>query len=440
MDPAYEAKRLIDVARAVRISKRLAAHDRRPREEIERVQCERLAALEDHARRHSAYYRGAHPPVLTKQSLTERFDDIVCDHRLRRDDLLAHLDGLDHDALYLGRYRAMTTSGSSGSKALFVYDRAGWAAAVGQYLRFADLAGARPRIPRARLAGVSGAAPTHMSRRIASTLEVGLHKLLSLAVTMPVPEIVERLNDFQPDYVHMCPSMAILLADEQRAGRLRIAPEVVITASELCTAEMAARIENAFGSRPHDLYACTEGAWAASCEHGSLHLYEELAIVENVDEDDRPVPDGEPGAKVLVTNLHNRVQPLIRMEVTDVLTIDPEPCPCGRTSRCIQVIHGRTDNVLDIGGIAVHPLQFEVVTADRAVREFQVVQHGDVLRLRVALRDGATPDEAAARLCASVAGRLASLGVREPHVDVETCDALERPPGGKLQLVVADGS
>jgi phenylacetate-coenzyme A ligase PaaK-like adenylate-forming protein len=74
MDPGYEAKRLIDVARAVRISKRLAAHDRRPREEIERVQRERLDALLRHAKQHSPYYRevldaNGQAPVLTKDGM-----------------------------------------------------------------------------------------------------------------------------------------------------------------------------------------------------------------------------------------------------------------------------------------------------------------------------------------------------------------------------------
>ena len=47
-----------------------------------------------------------------------------------------------------------------------------------------------------------------------------------------------------------------------------------------------------------------------------LHLFEEDVIVENVDEDGRAVPDGAPGARLLVTNLANRVQPLIRLEVS----------------------------------------------------------------------------------------------------------------------------
>jgi phenylacetate-coenzyme A ligase PaaK-like adenylate-forming protein len=56
-----------------------------------------------------------------------------------------------------------------------------------------------------------------------------------------------------------------------------------------------------------------------------------------------------------------------------------------------RAIDGRADDVLRLGGIAVHPLQFEVVTADRRVREFQVVQDFDRLRLRVPCAPGRRP-------------------------------------------------
>ena len=116
--------------------------------------------------------------------------------------------------------------------------------------------------------------------------------------------MVEALNAFGPDCLHAYPSMAVLLADEKRAGRLRAAPAVITTSSELCTPEMAEAIEDAFGVRPLDLYASTEGLWGAACGEGEgHHLFEDLAIAENVDEDGRPVPDGERGARVLVTNL-----------------------------------------------------------------------------------------------------------------------------------------
>src|SRR4051794_37582576 len=100
--------------------------------------------------------------------------------------------------------------------------------------------------------------------------------------------------------------MAALLAEEQRAGRLRIAPELISTSSELLTPETAERIEEAFGVPPFTLYATTEGLWGADCaEHAGVHLFEDMALVENVDEHGRAVPDGQRGAQLLVTNLCN---------------------------------------------------------------------------------------------------------------------------------------
>ena len=372
----------------------------------------------------------------------ERFDDIVTDRRLRRDELLAHVERLRGDERYLGRYRAMTTSGSSGRKGLFVYDEAGWAWVGGLFLYFGTIAGTRPRLPRRRMAILGGASPAHMSRRGGLTLDVGMHRILSLPVTLPVPELVEALNRFRPDYLNVYPSMGLLLAEEQNAGRLRLSLEGMSTSSELRTPEMTARIAEAFGVSPFNLYATTEGLWGSDCEHhDGVHLYDDDVIVENVDADAEPVPDGEPGARLLVTNLVNRVQPLIRLEVPDALTLTSEPCPCGRTLRRVARMEGRTDDVIWLPGVgerpvAVHPMQFSVVARDREVVEFQIVQDGTSVVVFV-VATGAAPG-LEERIRAELAGRLAALGVRDPAIEVRRRDALERAASGKLQLVIAD--
>jgi phenylacetate-CoA ligase len=240
----------------------------------------------------------------------------------------------------------MTTSGSSGRKGLFVYDRPEWAALIGQFLRYNAMAGMRPRLPRrVRVAAIGGASPSHMTRRVAQTVDVGLYRLLSLPVTLPLARLVEQLNRFQPQYMNAYPSIAVLLAEEQLARRLRISPERMSTSSEFRTPEMTARIEEAFGVRPFDLYGTTEGLWGAECDqHSGIHLFEDVTLVENVDEDGRPVDHGEPGARLVITSLVNRTQPLIRLELADAVTLDPEPCPCGRTLVRMRSIEGRSDD------------------------------------------------------------------------------------------------
>jgi phenylacetate-CoA ligase len=453
----YHRRRLADFGAALGLSRELTARERWPRERLERYQQERLEALVRHAAAHSPFYRerlagalGEGPvrldalPALDKTEMMDHFDDLVTDRRLRRAELQRWVEGMERDAFYLDRYRVMTTSGSSGRKGLFVYDRDGWRAIGAQWMRQTAIIGVKPRLPRRlRMTIVAGAAPAHMSAQGGATLNVGVHRVQRLPVTWPIDRLVEALNAFQPEFMNCYPSAAVRLADEQLAGRLRLSLRFLSTSSELRTPEMTERLVAAFGVRPFDLYATTEGLWGGECErHQGLHLFEDMALVENVDADGRAVPPGVPGARLLVTNLSNYVQPILRLEVSDVMTVDPEPCPCGRRLHRARAIAGRTDDVLELPGrggapVAVHPLHFALLTRDREVGEFQLVQEGTRLRLRVVPHPAAS-GELEGRLQAALSRRLAELGVDDPQVVVERCPALARAPGGKLQLVVAD--
>jgi phenylacetate-coenzyme A ligase PaaK-like adenylate-forming protein len=137
------------MARALRASKgELAERERWPRERLERFQADRLHQLAGYTRERSPFWRGRLPrgrlsltelPVLTKGELMEHFDELVTDRRLRRDELLDHLARIEGDMLYLGEFRVMTSSGSSGRKAVYVYDRASWACVGAMFLRRSEV-------------------------------------------------------------------------------------------------------------------------------------------------------------------------------------------------------------------------------------------------------------------------------------------------------------
>jgi phenylacetate-CoA ligase len=439
-------RRLRDFAAALKRSRALTERERWPRERLERFQQERLEALVRYAVEWSPFWAERVPrgrvrlvelPTLGKAEMMDRFDDLVTDRRLRRDDLLRHLAAIDRDELFLDEYRVMATSGSTGRRGLFVYDRRGWVDLLSQFMRYTDWVGTKPRLPRLRVAAVGGASPTHMTQRVAASVDVGLYRLRALPVTLPLPRLVEELNRFAPTNMNAYPSIASLLAEEQLAGRLRLELWGMSTSSEPLMAEVRERIESAFGVAPFNLYGTTEGLWGCDCsEHAGIHLFEDMCIVENVDAAGRPVPDGEPGSRLLVTNLFNRAQPLIRFELTDLATVEPRPCACGRTLRRLRSLDGRSTDVIRIGGVAIHPMQFGLLTADPDVREFQIVQQGERLRLRVALESGA--NGATQRLQAALAGRLREVGITQPAIDVDVVERLDRDAGGKLPLVVAD--
>jgi putative adenylate-forming enzyme len=457
----YHRRRLADTAVALRLARSQASREHGSRGQLADHQQQRLEAVVRHAAAHSPFYRrwfdqtgalGAGPvqlqrlPVLNKSLLMEHFDELVCDPRLRRDQLLDWVGQLTGDQLYLDRYRVMVTSGSSGRPGLYVYDPAGWRSTCAQILRSSSWAGLAPSLPRQRLALLGGAAPSHISRQGAATMAVGLHRVLSLPVTLPLPQLVQALNQFQPTYLHVYPSVAMWLAAEQQAGHLQLSPQMLVTIAELRTPEMTQRLQEAFGVHPFNAYGCTEGLWGSECEHHrGIHLFEDTTLVENLDGDGQPVPPGQPGARLLVTNLYNLVQPLLRLEVTDVVTLDPDPCPCGRTLVRASAIHGRSDDILSLpahhgGRVSVHPLHFALLTRDPQVREFQVVQDGPVLRILIVPSHPAPADDnrLETRLGQALARQLLGLGAHDPQVTVERRPQLPRSPGGKLKLVIAD--
>lgn len=86
----------------------------------------------------------------------------------------------------------------------------------------------------------------------------------------------------------------------------------------------------------------------------------------------------------------------------------------------------------------MYPIEFGIVTRDREVREFQVVQEGALLRVLVVPRRGADDEGLETRLRDAISRRLVELGVGEPQIVVEWREELSRSAGGKLRLVVAD--
>ena len=208
-----------------------------------------------------------------------------------------------------------------------------------------------------------------------------------------------------------------------------------MSASEVLTDETRARIRAAFGIEPFNVYAATETAGIASeCEHHRLHRYEDLVIAEIVDDENRPVPPGEFGAKLLVTVLFSRTQPLIRYELTDRVRASTEICPDGRPFALLDAIEGREEDVLHLKGIAIHPNVFHSALEPVPVAAWQVVEEPDGLLVLLAQPTDGVVD---ADVATSVRAALQQAGADGVRVRVERVDAIPRTALGKAPLVRA---
>src|ERR1700748_689254 len=318
-------------------------------------------------------------PTMTKADLMVNFDQIVTDERLSLELVNNHLEKVTTGGYLLDSYTAVTSGGSTGERGVFVYAWDGWVAFWLSAFRYQLLAkwsdpelASRPVV----MAWVAAAHFTHATAALSRTFASPEFISVRFPVTLATENMVAGLNVTQPDFLVAYPSALHVLSVEAQAGRLRIAPHQVLSCSEPLLPEIRAAAEEAWGVRVGNIWGMSEGGCAGvACEHGRMHLSEDLVIVEPVDEAGRAVAPGEPAAKIYLTNLFNPVLPLIRYEITDEVTILTEPCPCGSAHRCVAEIQGRLDDVFVYDGRRVHPHVFRSALGRRAgVVEYQVRQ------------------------------------------------------------------
>jgi phenylacetate-coenzyme A ligase PaaK-like adenylate-forming protein len=216
----------------------------------------------------------------------------------------------------------------------------------------------------------------------------------------------------------------------------------VWTGGERLSSAQRSHITEIFGCELHDGYGASEFlAIAWDCGHGSLHVNSDWVLLEPVDEAYRPVPPGVPSHTALLTNLANHVQPLIRYDLGDSVTMLDRPCECGSLFPAIRV-EGRCDDIVGVRNgagreVTLLPLALTTVLEDEAnVNRFQLVQTGPtalVLRL-----DPSVADTAAIQRCRdALGGFLQAQGAPNVRLDVEPCSLERHPVSGKVRRVVA---
>lgn len=383
-------------------------------------------------------------PILTKATLMEHFDDVVTDRTVRLADLEQFLTGATGDDRFRNRYVVLATSGSTGLRGVFLFDQDEWIECLASIARPMTWAGVRPRLfPRIRSTMLASTSPWHYSSQVGRSLTTILLPTLRLDAGEPVERMVERLNAWQPDVLVAYPSVLRLLAAEQVAGRLRIAPESCATSAEVLTEETRRRVREAFGVHVFETYGATEYApIAAECSHGSRHLFEDGAVIEILDDKGRPVPPGVSGDRVLLTIFGRRTQPLIRYEISDMVRLSDHTCECGRPFHCIEAIEGRQEDVLVVEAagastrtIEIHPNVFHHLLETAPASAWQVVQEeGGLLVNLVGLRD--TVSELP-RIEAAVRDAVTALGARTPLVRAAVVAELRRGRTSKAPLIMA---
>ena len=175
------------------------------------------------------------------------------------------------------------------------------------------------------------------------------------------------MQDLRPEVLICTPSYALKLMDDILNGgldRTSIAIEHAHFGGEPWTEAMRDRIESGLGIRCWNNYGMAEcggpGLSGECAYRNGMHIQEDEYIVETIDPDTlEPLPDGEKG-ELVVTPLCREALPVMRYRTRDIgIIFSDGDCPCGRTSRRMSRILGRTDDMLIIRGVNIFPSQIE---------------------------------------------------------------------------------
>jgi phenylacetate-CoA ligase len=420
---------------------RLAAHQReRLRALLARAACQspfharRLAGV-DPARFELADL--ARLPVMSKEQMMAGFDELATDRRLTRARVEQHLAASgEQPSLLAGRYVCLASGGSSGVRGVVVQSIEEYAEFVASFLRpvAVGLAAAGGPPPGGIPVAIVGAAsPVHASG-FGAAAGAGAYpvRTITAPATLPLADLVQRLNQAQPLILQGHATKLALLAGELRAGRLQITPVAVTAMGELLTQTGREVITSSFGVPPVNQFTCTEGLTGQSDPGGAVLTFaSDMCIAELVDADHQPVPDGTPSAKVLLTNLYNHTQPLIRYELTDRFTRHPASPGHGHLRATVE---GRADDTFRYADVALDPLVIRtVMVRTPAVLEYQVRQTS--CGIDVAVIVGGPLDHA--ELAAALERSLRVAGLPNPQVIVrQVPDIARHPQTGKARRFI----
>lgn len=179
---------------------------------------------------------------------------------------------------------------------------------------------------------------------------------------------VQLMQQFQTTAIHIIPSYALYLLNtfadlgvDPRDLPLRLA----YIGAEPYSEATRRRIEEAYGVKAYNCYGLSEmngpGVAFECPEQNGSHVWEDSFLLEVVDPDTlEPVGPGVVG-ELVFTNLTREGMPLLRYRSRDLASYDDRPCPCGRHSRRISRIQGRTDDMIILKGVNIFPTQIDRV-------------------------------------------------------------------------------
>ena len=428
--------------------------------EKEEVRKKRFYEIVNYAKQNSPYYKELYKniddkfelsdlPATNKKELMSNFDHWGTDHSIKLSDINEFMKDIDNiGRKFKGNYLVFTTSGSTGNPLVMICDKStnnvmGGISATRAFARKQDFKAFLKAGKKTM--GVFATGGFYLGNStIRSRLLSMPWKKKQMAVTsalLPISQIVEELNTFQPAMLGGYPTILELLMEEQKSGRLHINPVIIMTGGEYLSDHLREMLSEAFQCYVQTNYSCTEGGTiACECSERHFHINDDWVIVESVDQNNNPVADGVQSDKILLTNLYNYTQPFIRYEVTDRVVMHHTPCACGSPSPWLT-LEGRVDDIItflvDGKEIKIAPLVIYAVLKEiHEIQRFQVIAYKENrLELRITPANGHKNEEVFELACIALRTLLASHDIHNAEIILSMEEPKQHPQSGKFKHV-----
>ena len=249
----------------------------------------------------------------------------------------------------------------------------------------------------------------------------GAEKLGAMVIPMGPGNTDKQLQmmlDMKSTVLCSTSSYALLLAEEieKRGIQDQIHLKKGVIGSERWGEKMRKRISEELGIELYDIYGLTEiygpGIGVSCKEDNGMHYWDDYIYIEIIDPVTlEPLPDGELG-EVVITTLVKEGAPLIRYRTHDLSRILPGECACGSKYPRLDVIMGRTDDMMKIKGVNVFPSQIEEILKDfpEVSSEYQIrISHldgKDTMRIYVETNGSVDFLDLAKRIAVTVKRRI----------------------------------
>lgn len=402
--------------------------------QIHELQLLRLRALLTHASEKCEYYRRAWSGLDLSLKRLEDLKDwpVITRETIRRHRLEMQAAGFE------GKLINKSTGGSSGVPLEFALDHGSNDRRMAAWHRGYGWAGAGLGTKQLYLWGVSLGERTRFKlykdavynwmyrREVFNSFEFSEQR---------VAEFLDRVNRARPDAIvaYTGPLYAFARALEER-GMTPASPKTIVVGAEKLHGFQRGLIERVFGAKVFETYGSREFMLiGAECDrHEGLHLTSEHLLVEILDDQGKPAPEGEEG-NVVITDLFNFGMPFIRYRTDDRAVAGFGVCSCGRGLPLLKKVVGRRlDVVMTPDGRRIAGEFFPHLIKDfAAVRRFQVVQEAlDRVELRVVAPQW--NEQSKAQLERTVRTTLGPAILFRLSV----VDEIPLTPAGKLQVVV----